>query len=148
MMRSVDSTDWKALLMVLLQGDDTSITELVLPDGLNRLHAQAIAELKGCVKIVLPSTLAFIGNWNFITCTRIQTLVVNAVTPPTCEANSLASLPSSAQIYVPDGSVVDYQSANRWSNYASRIHGISELGGVAEYQLVSELSLAERRWAA
>lgn len=127
MMRGGDSTDWKALLMILLQGDDYTLTELVLPEGINRLHAQAISGLRSCTTIDIPSTITFIDNWNFITCNNVTKFIVRASTPPSCAGNALVSLPAATNIYVPDSSVAAYQSASSWSARASRIFPMSDL---------------------
>ena len=120
--------DWESLLKILLQGDDNTITELELPEGLTRLHAQAIAELKACEVMIFPSTLTYIGNWNFITCNRLATFIVRATTPPTCQgSNVLVSLPAATNIYVPDAAVNDYKAANVWSNRAAYIFPLSDL---------------------
>ena len=120
--------DWESMLKIILQGDDTTITELELPEGLTRLHAQAIAELKACVTMTMPSSLTYIGNWNFITCNSLVTLVVHATTPPTCQgSNALISLPAATNIYVPDAAVNDYKAANVWSNRAAHIFPLSDL---------------------
>ena len=73
--------------------------------------------------VILPATVADIGNYAFRACDAVTALIVRATTPPTLGN----SVPGNATIYVPDANVADYQAATNWSTYSSRIKGISEL---------------------
>ena len=48
-------------------------------------------------------------------------------TPPTLNSNAYNGTHSDLKIYVPDASVEAYKTATNWSQYSSRIKGISEL---------------------
>ena len=73
----------------------------------------------------LPSTITQIGISAFYHCTALQTIIVEAITPPTLCANALKDT-NNCTIYVPDDSVDLYKNASNWVNYASRIKPLSE----------------------
>ena len=74
----------------------------------------------------LPDTLTRIGNNAFYGCSSLQYIRIEATTPPTLP--NTYSIPSTiGAIYVPDASVSAYQAATNWSNFASKIKGISEM---------------------
>lgn len=127
-MSGADSVDWKNLLFILLQGNDYTLTTLELPEGLTRLHAEAITELLVCTEITLPSTLSYIDNWNFKIIPNLTTLIVNPITPPTMGSNAIATLARGAIVYVPDAAVDAYKAAKVWNTISDRIKPISELG--------------------
>ncbi|MBQ2395626.1 MAG: leucine-rich repeat domain-containing protein, partial [Bacteroidales bacterium] len=77
--------------------------------------------------VVLPDTLTSMDTHSIHMDSSFNTLVMKAVTPPTIQSNTFMQLPSSAVFYVPDASVEAYKGATNWSDYASRIKGISEL---------------------
>ena len=72
----------------------------------------------------LPSSLTKINNYVFERCTSLQYIRINAITPPTIQSTIPATV---VAIYVPDESVEAYRAATNWSNYASKIKGISEM---------------------
>lgn len=75
----------------------------------------------------LPATLVDISNYAFQINTNLQTIICEAVNPPTAASGIFNG--SNCPIYVPDASVDAYKAANNWSGYASRIKGISEYNG-------------------
>ena len=68
------------------------------------------------------------GDYFFANLPNLTTVIFRSTTPPTCtNTNSTFSINNNVTFYVPDNSVSAYQSATVFSNYASRIRGISEL---------------------
>lgn len=57
---------------------------------------------------------------------KMKALVIHATTPPTLSGSNALSGTGSCIIYVPDAVVENYKTATYWSQYASRIKGISE----------------------
>ena len=82
----------------------------------------------GCKKlklVVLPQTLTNIGNYSFAKCTSLETVILEAITPPTL-GEMVFSETNNCPIYVPDESVTAYREASGWSAYADRIKPLSE----------------------
>ncbi|MDY5182241.1 MAG: leucine-rich repeat domain-containing protein, partial [Prevotella sp.] len=76
----------------------------------------------------LPSTITQIGISAFYHCTALQTIIVEAITPPTFGSNALTDS-NNCTIYVPDESVDAYKAASGWSIYSGRIKPLSEWPG-------------------
>ena len=77
----------------------------------------------------MPSTITQIGISAFYHCTALQTIIIEAITPPTLCGNVFTDTPIASKtgtIYVPDASVDAYKSASGWSNYADIIKPLSE----------------------
>ena len=78
------------------------------------------SNFNGCVGL----TTAYINSPNmdsqmFYNCTNLKTLYVNSVTPPTGNANG--AIPSSIQtIYIPIGTLADYQADSVWGTFSSK----------------------------
>lgn len=77
--------------------------------------------------IVLPETLTQIGDYAISSCPNLSEVICKSATPPTLSSNGLSWSGSSFVVYVPDANVADYHAASTWSNYTSRIKGISQL---------------------
>ena len=74
-----------------------------------------------------------IGGYAFQLCGALETLIIR--TPTVCSLGGVSAINSSgihnknnATIYVPDELVEEYKVATNWSNYASKIKPLSELG--------------------
>ena len=112
-----------AIHRVLSLGKITSI-----PSG-----TSSYSPFQPCVNldiVILPDTLSAIGAHCFRNDTALRFLVCKATTPPTLGEKPLLATPiasGTGSIYVPDASVEAYKGATNWSDYASRIKGISEL---------------------
>ena len=74
--------------------------------------------------IILPSTVESIGSFFVYNCPKLESIVVQASTPPSIQPNTF--LGSSYNFYVPDASVEEYKAASGWSSYASRIKPLSD----------------------
>ena len=82
----------------------------------------------GCKKlrlVVLPQTLTNLGTYSFAKCTSLESVILNAITPPTL-GTGVFSETNNCPIYVPDESVIAYREASGWSAYADRIKPLSE----------------------
>lgn len=79
-----------------------------------------VSNFNGCVGL----TTAYINSPNmdsqmFYDCNNLKTLYVNSVTPPTNGA--VGAIPSSIQkIYIPIGTLADYQADSVWGNFSSK----------------------------
>lgn len=66
----------------------------------------------------------------FQQCTALVTVIIRSTTPPTLNPSYTPHIAVQADvIYVPDSAVDTYKAANLWSNYASKIHPMSEYTG-------------------
>ena len=77
----------------------------------------------------MPSTITQIGISAFYHCTALQTIIVEAITPPTLCENAFGDTPIASKkgtIYVSDASVDAYKAASGWSNYSDIIKPLSE----------------------
>lgn len=79
---------------------------------------------------VLSANITAIGNYAFLNCSKLKEVILRAITPPTLGSEAFNGTPiasGTGTIYVPDASVEAYSTATNWSQYSSRIKGISEL---------------------
>ena len=77
----------------------------------------------------IPSTWMKWGSSEFINCSSLKTLIVEADTPPSIVRGTFNNTPiasGNGYIYVPDASVDAYKAATNWSQYQDRIKPLSE----------------------
>lgn len=97
---------------------------LNIPEGVEYLGGSAFSSCYGFTEVIIPSTVTTIEGECFAHCYNVQYVMVKAIVPPVLNGNYAFYNTNNAPIYVPAQSVNDYKSANRWSNYASRIQAI------------------------
>jgi hypothetical protein len=113
----------------------TIITQLNLPSSLNSIGESAFSNLYGGFsEIILPSNLNSIGDRAFFRISPLTQVICNATIPPSLGTevfhiadpnNNFISNPN-LTIKVPSGSVIAYQTAENWSDYADRISAVGE----------------------
>ena len=96
------------------------LTELVIPEGVLVIDQDAF--LGNSLKnLTLPSTITSIGGSAFGENSNLQSIICNAVTPPTLGENAIGS--SVKEIKVPISSIAAYKQANGWKNFTNYYGG-------------------------
>ena len=104
----------------------SSLQSIQLPESLTTIADSVFYGCSSLAEITLPASLNRIGRNAFDGCKSLQYIRIEATIPPTLSSTS--PIPSTiGAIYVPDASVAAYQAATNWSNFASKIKGISEM---------------------
>lgn len=98
-----------------------SLESIDLPSSLTSIGQNAFRYIKSLRKITIPRLVTSIGTYAFDYCTYLKELHMLPTTPPTIGSNSLRYTPSDMTIYVPTGTLADYQAATNWSTYASQM---------------------------
>lgn len=102
--------------------DCISLSKITLSNSLITINEGAFANT--AIKIIeLPETVTNIGWSIFNRCNLLKIVILRAIVPPTLDRILSEGF---EKIYVPDDSVESYKTATNWSNYADRIHPISE----------------------
>lgn len=99
----------------------TSLENITLPNALSEIYGEAF---KGCTSlknISIPSGINRIGDVSFYGCSGLQSIIVNATTPPELGSARAFDNTNNCPIYVPCESIDTYKAASGWSTYASRI---------------------------
>jgi len=102
-------------------------TELQIMDlgnaYLEEIDAAAFAQCSNLREVILPSSLKKMGESVFSNCNALQSVTINAETPPTLGINTFFQVNSIPRIYVPSNSVNAYRTAAGWKEFADKIVG-------------------------
>lgn len=111
----------------------TTVGLTTFPSGFFRLANTSTGCFKNTQKIILNKEITTIGDSSFRNCGNLTEIIINSET--VCQLQNVNAFNGTkydsglGYIYVQDNLVSSYKSATNWSNYASQIKGISELGG-------------------
>ena len=103
----------------------SSLTNLNIPDSVTSIGRYAFFNCTSLTDVNIPDSVTSIEEQAFNNCFSLKSITVNATTPPTLGTHVFSST-HNCPIYVPDDSVLAYQTADNWIGYADRIKGISE----------------------
>ena len=67
--------------------------------------------------VIIPSTVTSIGMYAFSTCSNLTSVYCYGETPPTITSDVFSTY-DTATLYVPEGSLEDYQNADVWKNFS------------------------------
>lgn len=67
--------------------------------------------------IYLPATIEKIGYRAFTECTKLSSLTIYAMTPPTLESQVFQGVPDGLVVYVPAAAIAQYQDIEAWGKF-------------------------------
>ena len=96
---------------------------LTLPETVTTVEQDAFRECRGLTGLVIGSGVTSIGSLAFYNCTGLESITIEAVNPPALGTyNPFNRVPEDIPVYVPCGSVADYQTYNNgapWGGFNS-----------------------------
>ena len=92
--------------------------EIIFPEGLVSIEAQAFYECSNIPRIELPSSLQTINRYAFNECYNISSIVCNAVEPPSVMEDAFSGVAKdNFTVEVPAQSVIRYKTESGWSDF-------------------------------
>lgn len=90
------------------------LTSITIPNGVTRIEDYAFRECSSLKSVTIPNSVTSIGSEAFQWCTRLEIVTNFATTPQQIDSYTFSNY---GTLYVPAGSVSEYQSANYWQNF-------------------------------
>lgn len=101
----------------------TGLRSFALPEGFTAVAESICFNCKSLTSLTLPSTTTNVGYRAFSYCEKLTEIHCKATTPPTLEQYAFEDVVTGRKIYVPQGSVDAYKTAEGWSDFADQIYG-------------------------
>lgn len=92
----------------------TSITRVIIEEGVTHIGANAFYGHTGLTTITIPHSVKSIGWRAFENCTALTSITSLNPSPPRDGFEMFAGLPKSVCLYVPTGKINAYRNANGW----------------------------------
>ncbi|MBR0296189.1 MAG: leucine-rich repeat domain-containing protein [Paludibacteraceae bacterium] len=102
-----------------------NIKKVSLPNQLATIESNAFFECKALTTINIPNAVTAIGKDAFSNCAALSSITCKAVTPPTCDGESVFSgVDKTIPLYVPKNSVDTYIHADVWKLFKNNTYAI------------------------
>ena len=127
-------------------GDDafnscSSLTTVTIPNSVIYFGDYAFGWCSSLTSVTIPNSVTFIGGGAFVGCSSLQNVTCLATTPPTLSDNPVFSLPNTATLTVPCGTLEAYNSSDWNIFFADRIEEDCEDNTGLEDAEFAELSV-------
>ena len=96
-----------------------SLPSITIPSSVTSIGDYAFRECGSLASLTIPSSVTSIGSNAFNSCYGMAEYHILPTNVPTLGTAAFANITSDCKIYVPAGTLSDYQAANNWSTYAS-----------------------------
>lgn len=96
----------------------SGIRSITIPANVTLIEKEAFWHCSSLEEVILGANVKLIGEYAFVECPAITSLTSYAAIPPTCGANALTHIDKAlCDLYVPEGSLEAYKSANQWKDF-------------------------------
>jgi hypothetical protein len=92
---------------------------LYIPESVTTIGEYAFAWCISFTELKINNSVTSIGNYSFYYCINLAYLTVRPEIPPTMGNSAFEAVPMDIPVYVPCGSISDYQEAGGWSNFTN-----------------------------
>ena len=92
---------------------------LTIGNSLGTISNSAFYYCKEFSSLTIGNAVTSIGNMAFDNCTGLTSMTVLPETPPTLGADVFNEVTTNIPVYVPCGSISDYQTASGWSDFTN-----------------------------
>lgn len=97
----------------------TALTSIVIPEGVASIGYGAFNNCTALTSVSIPSTITEIGEAAFYDCTAITELYAFATNAPTIYEQTFGNVDKNIPVYVPDGCVEVYRTADYWQEFTN-----------------------------
>ena len=93
--------------------------EYSIPNSVTGIGDKAFENCKKLTSLVIPSGVESIGEYALGNCENLHSITCKASVPPACGWKVFDWLNMSIPLYVPAGSIADYQAADQWKDFTN-----------------------------
>ena len=97
----------------------TELTSITIPNSVTTISGNTFSRCTGLTSITIPNSVTSIGESAFADCTGLTSITCQATTPHIIDETTFDKVDKTIPVYVPEGSVADYQAAIGWKDFTN-----------------------------
>lgn len=98
-----------------------TLEKMYLSPDVTSLPKEVMSNFYSLETFIIPENVTSIGQTAFANSYSAKAFYFYPTTPPTLNTSAFANLLTDCVFYVPNGKLTDYQTAQNWTSYASRM---------------------------
>ena len=98
----------------------TDIETMTVPEGVERLEEGTFAACYSLKKVVLPSTLTYIGAGVFELSDALAHIEIHTAIPPHCDAEAFSKLGAAPQLHIAGRDIDAYKADAHWAELINK----------------------------
>ena len=106
----------KSLSLLTADGNQTVITDLVIPGEITAINNFAFYMCESLQSVTIPSSVTSFGSWAFYGCIGLTDVTMGASEPVTIDTSVFPNC-ADITLHVPEGSKEAYMAADVWKNF-------------------------------
>ncbi len=106
--------------------DNELVTDLTIPDSMTSIKQYTFEGCSSLSSVTIPNSVTSIETAAFSGCSELYSITVLSETPASVGTDAFVGLPVTATVYVPCGTIADYQAANGWNAFLNYSEIITE----------------------
>jgi len=95
----------------------TGLKSIAIPNGVKTIQMNTCYGCTGLESVIIPSSAASIESGAFYGCTGLTAVISRNPSPPQINHTVFFGTGNNVCLYVPDGSIAAYASANSWKDF-------------------------------
>jgi len=111
--------------------DCSSLSSVTIPNSVTSFGEGAFSGCTSLTSFTIPNSVTSIGEGAFSDCISLDSITCYAVEPPTCGFECFEDVDKTIPLYVPAGSISDYQDAYEWADFTN-IKAIGTATGIEQ----------------
>lgn len=105
----------------------SNLQHIIFGDGVTTIGNWAFSGCSSLKYFAFGTQVKTIGQEAFSDCKAIEEIVSKAITPPFCGVQALDDIDRFCKIYVPNGCLASYQSADQWKEFFNMEEGTGSI---------------------
>ncbi len=107
----------------------SSLTSIIIPSSVEAIQSCAFRRCNNLTSVIIMEAVSFINDRAFSECNNLRSVYSYIEEPYAINSNVFYNIPNDATLYVPNGTIVKYESTEGWNDFTNIVEmGSGDIG--------------------